>query len=72
MARSMSLRTDNVSKMQMAREAALLATETLRPDDQLGVIAFDIRNDWIVPLATMAENGGMGAQRLLDLHRLTS
>ena len=58
---SMSLRTDNVSKMQMAREAALLATETLRPDDQLGVIAFDIRNDWIVPLATMAENGGMGA-----------
>jgi Mg-chelatase subunit ChlD/uncharacterized membrane protein len=58
---SMSLRTDNVSKMQMAREAALLATETLRPDDQLGVIAFDIRNDWIVPLATMAENGGLGA-----------
>jgi len=58
---SMSLRTDNVSKMQMAREAALLATETLRPDDQLGVLAFDIRNDWIVPLATVSENGGLGA-----------
>jgi hypothetical protein len=58
---SMSLRTDDVTKMAMAREAAVLATETLRPDDQLGVLAFDIRNDWVVPLATIAANGGIGA-----------
>jgi Ca-activated chloride channel family protein len=58
---SMSLRADNVSKMAMAREAALLVTETLRPDDQLGVLAFDIRNDWVVPLDTLAANGGLGA-----------
>jgi len=58
---SMSLRTDNVSKMAMAREAALLATEALRPDDQLGVLAFDIRNDWIVPLAPIRANGGLQA-----------
>lgn len=58
---SMSLRTDNVSKMAMAREAALLATEALRPDDQLGVLAFDIRNDWIVPLAPIDANGGLAA-----------
>lgn len=58
---SMSLRTDNVSKMAMAREAALLATEALRPDDQLGVLAFDIRNDWIVPLAPISANGGLEA-----------
>ena len=58
---SMSLRSDDVTKMAMAREAAVLATETLRPDDQLGVIAFDVRNDWIVPLNTLAANGGLGA-----------
>jgi Ca-activated chloride channel homolog len=58
---SMSLRSDDVTKMAMAREAAILATETLRPDDQLGVIAFDVRNDWIVPLNTLAGNGGLGA-----------
>src|SRR5439155_560317 len=58
---SMSLRTDNVSKMAMAREAAVLATESLRPDDQLGVLAFDIRNDWVVPLGTIAASGGIGA-----------
>ena len=38
-----------------------MATETLRADDQLGVIAFDSRNDWVVPLDTMAANGGLGA-----------
>jgi Mg-chelatase subunit ChlD len=58
---SMSLRSDDVTKMAMAREAAVLATETLRPDDHLGVIAFDVRNDWIVPLNTLAANGGIGA-----------
>jgi Ca-activated chloride channel family protein len=58
---SMSLRSDDVTKMAMAREAAVLATETLRPDDQLGVIAFDVRNDWIVPLNTLTANGGLGA-----------
>ena len=57
---SMSLRSDDVTKMAMAREAAILATETLRPDDQLGVLAFDIRNDWVVPLASIAANGGLG------------
>lgn len=58
---SMSLRSDNVTKMAIAREASVLATEALRPDDQLGVIAFDIRNEWVVPLNTMAANGGLGA-----------
>ncbi|HEY7060424.1 MAG TPA: VWA domain-containing protein [Chloroflexota bacterium] len=58
---SMSLRTDDVTKMAMAREAAIMATESLRPDDQLGVIAFDVRNDWIVRLNTLAANGGLGA-----------
>ncbi|HLH23618.1 MAG TPA: VWA domain-containing protein [Chloroflexota bacterium] len=58
---SMSLRSDDVTKMAMAREAAVLATETLRPDDQLGVIAFDVRNDWIVPLNSITANGGLAA-----------
>jgi Ca-activated chloride channel homolog len=46
---SMDDSSQGVTRMEMAREAALLATEVLRPDDQIGVLAFDIDSDWVVP-----------------------
>lgn len=48
---SMDLYRSDVSKMAMAREAAILATETLRPRDTLGVLGFDSRHAWVVPPA---------------------
>ncbi|HYY87166.1 MAG TPA: VWA domain-containing protein, partial [Chloroflexota bacterium] len=37
------------SKMAMARQAAIEATELLQPNDTLGIIAFDSAFQWIVP-----------------------
>jgi uncharacterized membrane protein len=48
---SMDLYRSDASKMAMAREAAILAIEALRPDDTLGVLGFDIRHTWVVPPA---------------------
>lgn len=45
---SMDLYRSDVSKMAMAREAAILATESLRPGDTLGVLGFDSRFAWAV------------------------
>ena len=50
---------DGPNKMAMAREAAVLATEELDATDQIGVLAFDDSNRWIVPFQTI----GTGATR---------
>lgn len=50
---SMDLYRTDVSKIAMAREAAIQATELLQADDVLGVLAFDSRNQWVVPVTRM-------------------
>jgi Ca-activated chloride channel homolog len=47
---SMGIETpgEGVSKMSMAKEAAILAASTLNPKDTIGVLAFDKKSDWIV------------------------
>ncbi|MFN0071287.1 MAG: VWA domain-containing protein [Chloroflexota bacterium] len=50
---SMDLFRSDVSKMTMAREAAIQATDLLQVDDMLGVLAFDSRNQWVVPMARL-------------------
>jgi Mg-chelatase subunit ChlD len=50
---------DGPNKMAMAREAAVLATEELDATDQIGVLAFDDSNRWIIPFQTI----GTGATR---------
>jgi Ca-activated chloride channel family protein len=61
----------NGQKIEMARQAARASIETLRPDDKIGVIAFDETFNWVIPLgpatgleekskliAEIAPNGG--------------
>ncbi|MCX7789110.1 MAG: VWA domain-containing protein, partial [Chloroflexaceae bacterium] len=36
-----------VSKFDMAKEAAILATESLKPEDRIGVLAFDTGQLWV-------------------------
>jgi Mg-chelatase subunit ChlD len=47
---SMAIETpgEGVSKMSMAKEAAMLAVSTLNPKDTVGVLVFDKKSDWIV------------------------
>ncbi|MGQ9547273.1 MAG: VWA domain-containing protein [Roseiflexus sp.] len=37
-----------ISKFTMAKEAAILATESLREEDRIGVLAFDVSTRWVV------------------------
>jgi uncharacterized membrane protein len=50
---SMDLFHSDASKIAMAREAAIQATDQLRADDILGVIGFDSRFQWVVPLSRL-------------------
>lgn len=45
---SMDLYRSDVSKMALAREAAIRSVEALRPNDTLGVLGFDNRFAWAV------------------------
>lgn len=46
---SMDDSSQGISKMEMAKEAAQRAIEVLRPDDQIGILTFDIEMEWVVP-----------------------
>ncbi len=60
-----------VSKLDMAKEAAILSTETLQEEDSLGVLAFDTRQQWTVPLQRIGE--GLELSQIRDtIARLAS
>lgn len=46
-------------KIEMAKEAARLAAGALAPGDQIGVIAFNDRQEWLVPFATIEGNASL-------------
>lgn len=48
-----------LTKLDLAREAAVLAAEVLQPGDSIGVLAYDAAAEWIVPLGPIA--GEVGA-----------
>lgn len=47
-----------VSRMEMAKEAAMRAVEVMEAEDTIGVIAFDDRPVWAVPIGKIGSNGG--------------
>ena len=50
--RSGSMETPGVSRMELAKEGAIQAVETLQAGDQVGVIAFDSTARWIASPGT--------------------
>ena len=48
-----------VSKMDMAKEAAALAVESLRPEDRVGVLEFDTNQDWVVDFQQVGSGLGL-------------
>ena len=56
---SMSLATNHVVKMEMAKQAAMQAVAVLKPTDTVGVLVFNTRYQWVVPPQIVADNGGL-------------
>jgi hypothetical protein len=60
-----------VSKFDMAKEAAQLATDSLQADDRIGILAFDTGNLWVVPFQQIG-NGLSVAQIQEQIAKLPS
>ncbi len=60
---SMSIPVD-VSKFDMAKEAAILSTEMLQSEDKIGILAFDTRQEWTVPFQAIGE--GLTLKQIQD------
>lgn len=60
---SMSIPID-VSKFDMAKEAAILSTEMLQSQDTIGILAFDTRLEWTVPFQSVGE--GLSLKQIQD------
>jgi uncharacterized membrane protein len=58
---SMSRKSEGVSSMQMAKEAAILATRSLDDRDLIGVLSFNHRFQWLVQMGPL---GAIGHQAL--------
>jgi Ca-activated chloride channel family protein len=48
-----------VSKFDMAKEAAILATESLKPEDRIGILSFDTGTLWVVPFQLVGDGAGL-------------
>lgn len=50
-----------VSKFDMAKEAAILATESLNPEDRVGILAFDTGTLWVVDFQQIGDAVNMAS-----------
>jgi Ca-activated chloride channel homolog len=48
-----------VTKLVMAKEAAIRATDILGPEDRIGVLMFDDKFDWIVPFQPVSDGAAL-------------
>lgn len=53
-----------VSKLDMAKEAAQLATESLQTDDRIGILGFDTDTAWVVPFQQIG--GGLSLAQIQE------
>ncbi len=56
---SMVEQRGSVSKLAMAKEAAIRATDTLGPEDLIGVLMFDNRYQWVVPFQPVSDGAAL-------------
>lgn len=54
---SMSRKSDGVSSIEMARQAAILASRSLDDRDVIGVLAFNHHFQWLVPMGVIGQIG---------------
>jgi len=53
---SMSETSGGVSKVELAKEAAIRSLDLLAPTDKVGVIAFDDTASWVVPITSLDQH----------------
>jgi Mg-chelatase subunit ChlD len=56
---SMSEGSGGVTKLELAKEAAMRSIELLFPSDRVGVIAFDDSASWVVPITDLSDPGAV-------------
>jgi uncharacterized membrane protein len=56
---SMAERSENATKLAMAKEAAIRATDMLGPQDLIGVLMFDDKYDWVVPFRPVSDGADL-------------
>ncbi|MDQ6693573.1 MAG: VWA domain-containing protein [Chloroflexota bacterium] len=61
--------SSQVTKFSMAKEAARVAVDAMRPNDTFGVLTFDTENMWAVPVQKMQAGTGTSAikQAITDI-----
>ncbi len=59
---SMTSSYKDKSKLEMAKIAAFSSIEMLNPVDRVGIVAFDTRFEWIVPLTAAGERQAIAAK----------
>lgn len=47
-----------VSKLEIAKEAAIEAMQMLHPEDDFGLLAFDTDYSWVVPFGKLGQSEG--------------
>jgi uncharacterized membrane protein len=52
--------TSGISKFDMAKESAILATEALREEDRIGILTFDTGHEWVVDFQTLGAGLSLG------------
>ncbi|GAB4214808.1 MAG: VWA domain-containing protein [Roseiflexaceae bacterium] len=52
--------SSGASKLDMAKEAAILATQSLRDEDRVGLLAFDTQQQWVVPFQQLGTGLSLG------------
>jgi Mg-chelatase subunit ChlD len=53
-----------VSKLDMAKEAAILSTEMLQSEDSIGILVFDTNQEWVVPFQQVGD--GLTLKQIQD------
>lgn len=53
-----------ISKFDMAKEAAILSTESLQSEDSIGILAFDTGQEWTVPFQRIGQ--GLSLEQIQD------
>jgi uncharacterized membrane protein len=59
---SMSDASGGVTKLELAKEAAIRSLELLSPTDKVGVIAFDDSAAWVVPITTLEDPNAIASR----------
>ncbi len=66
---SMGYGNKSISRLELAKEAAISALSSLRKTDSIGVLAFDDTYDWVVPLTKISDSTEKISSAILNIEQ---